>query len=187
MNAIIGMTHLALQTDLDNRQRNYLEKAGKSADALLGLVNDILDFSKIEAGKLLIEEVPFNLEHVLNHLSAVIGFKAEEKGLELIFDFAPGLPVALIGDPLRLGQILLNLSSNAVKFTDTGSIIVSAAVVEESGDHCRLHFAVKDTGIGMTPEEQKRLFRPSVRQTPPPLVNTVAQDWGWLSRKILRR
>ncbi|WP_143752083.1 response regulator [Marinobacter profundi] len=160
MNAIIGMTHLALQTDLDNRQRNYLEKAGKSADALLGLVNDILDFSKIEAGKLLIEEVPFNLEHVLNHLSAVIGFKAEEKGLELIFDFAPGLPVALIGDPLRLGQILLNLSSNAVKFTDTGSIIVSAAVVEESGDHCRLHFAVKDTGIGMTPEEQKRLFRP---------------------------
>ena len=159
MNAIIGMTHLALQTSLDERQRNYIEKVGRSADALLGILNDILDFSKIEAGKLAIERIDFSLEDVLGNLSAVIGLKAEEKGLELIFDLPADLPVALVGDPLRLGQILTNLSNNAVKFTERGEIVIGAEVLAQDAATCRLQFFVRDTGIGLSAEQQAKLFQ----------------------------
>lgn len=160
MNAIIGMSHLALQTELNKRQRNYIEKVHLSAEALLGIINDILDFSKIEAGKLDIESIPFRLEDVLENLSNLIGMKTEEKGIEFLFDIAPDLPTALIGDPLRLGQILINLGNNAVKFTDAGGeVIVKADVAQEDEDSVMIDFRVIDTGIGMTPDQTDKLFQ----------------------------
>ena len=159
MNAIIGMAHLALQTELDARQRNYIEKVHRSAEALLGIINDILDFSKIEAGKLDIEHIDFRLEDVMDNLSNLVGLKAEEKGVELMFDLPPEAPMALVGDPLRLGQILINLGNNAVKFTDPGGeILISVRVLDQDADWVRLGFSVRDTGIGMSPEQQARLF-----------------------------
>ncbi|WP_242470084.1 response regulator [Allochromatium vinosum] len=159
MNAIIGMAHLALQTELDARQRNYIEKVHRSAEALLGIINDILDFSKIEAGKLDIEHIDFRLEDVMDNLSNLVGLKAEEKGVELMFDLPPEAPMALVGDPLRLGQILINLGNNAVKFTDPGGeILISVRVLDQGADWVRLGFSVRDTGIGMSPEQQARLF-----------------------------
>ncbi|QFY88858.2 response regulator [Magnetovirga frankeli] len=159
MNAIIGMSHLALKTQLDRKQRNYIEKVSRSAEALLGILNDILDFSKIEAGKLSIEQVEFRLEDVLDNLALMITQQAEEKGLELLYDLSPRLPLALVGDPLRLGQILINLGNNAVKFTETGEIVVGIEVAEEDQHGCLLHFSVRDTGIGMGPEQQAKLFQ----------------------------
>lgn len=159
MNAIIGMSHLALQTALDKKQRNYLEKIDLSANSLLGIINDILDFSKIEAGKLDIEEIEFRLEDVFENLASLVGLKTEEKGLELMFDFSPELPTALIGDPLRLGQVLTNLGNNAVKFTETGEIVVSSVVVSEDEKHVELQFSVRDTGIGLSKEQQSKLFK----------------------------
>ncbi len=160
MNAIIGMSHLALQTELNKKQRNYIEKVHLSAEALLGIINDILDFSKIEAGKLDIEAVEFRLEDVLENLSSLIGMKTEEKGIEFLFDIAHDLPTALIGDPLRLGQILINLGNNAVKFTDTGGeVIIKAEVKEEDDDSVTIYFRVTDTGIGMTEEQTGKLFQ----------------------------
>ncbi|HEY1396597.1 cache domain-containing protein, partial [Roseateles sp.] len=129
MNAIIGMSHLALQTGLDARQRNYIEKVHRSAENLLGVIDDILDFSRIEAGKLSLECVPFRMEDVLDHLVNLIGFRVEDKGLELLLNVPPDLPTALIGDPLRLGQVLVNLGNNAAKFTDHGEIIVGIEAV----------------------------------------------------------
>ena len=126
MNAIIGMSHLALNTDLNKKQRNYIEKVHRSADALLGIINDILDFSKIESGKLDIEYIPFRLEDVMDNLTNLVGLKAEEGGIELHYDVMPSTPKALIGDPLRLGQILTNLGNNAVKFTESGGEVVGA-------------------------------------------------------------
>ncbi len=159
MNAIIGMSHLALQTDLNKRQRNYIEKVHLSAEALLGIINDILDFSKIEAGKLDIESIPFRLEDVLESLANLIGMKTEEKGVEFLFDIAPDLPTALIGDPLRLGQILINLGNNAVKFTDKGGeVVIKANVQQQDDDSVLIHFRVIDTGIGMTPDQTDKLF-----------------------------
>lgn len=159
MNAILGMSHLALQTELTRKQRNYIDKVHMSAESLLGIINDILDFSKIEAGKLDIESIDFRLEDVFENLANLIGLKAEEKGLELLFDLSDQIPTALIGDPLRLGQILINLGNNAAKFTQKGEIVISAKVREQSGSDCVLEFAVRDTGIGMTPGQQKKLFR----------------------------
>ena len=160
MNAIIGMSYLALQTQLDTKQRNYIEKVNRSADELLGIVNDILDFSKIEAGKLSLERIDFRLEDVLDNLSNLLGLKAEEAGLNLIFDIAPDTPLALIGDPLRLGQILVNLGNNAVKFTEKGDVVVTIHPVELDDDQVCLQFDVTDTGIGMTREQQTHLFQP---------------------------
>jgi PAS domain S-box-containing protein len=159
MNAIIGMAHLVLQTDLDNKQRNYIEKIDLSADVLLGIINDILDFSKIEAGKLDIEEIDFGLEDVFENLGNIVGLKAQEKGLELMFNFSPDLPTALVGDPLRLGQILINLGNNAVKFTDKGEVVVACEVLSQNHNSVELHFSVRDTGIGMTEAQQAKLFR----------------------------
>lgn len=159
MNAIIGMSHLALQTELDHKQRNYIEKVNRSAEALLGIINDILDFSKIEAGKMSIEHIDFRLEDVFDNLANLVGLKAEEKGLELMFDLPSDLPTALIGDPLRLGQILVNLGNNAVKFTEEGEVVVAGEVSTQNENSVQLHFSVRDTGIGMTEEQRSKLFR----------------------------
>ena len=159
MNAIIGMNHLALQTDLTAKQRDYLTKSLSSARSLLEIINDILDYSKIEAGKLRFESIDFHLEQVLENLSTVTVIKAEEKGLELIFDASPDLPAVLVGDPHRLGQVLINLVNNAIKFTETGEILVSIRVLERRDQSAVLQFDVKDTGIGLTPDQTSRLFQ----------------------------
>ncbi len=159
MNAILGMTHLALKTELTNKQRDYLTKVRSAAGALLGIINDILDFSKIEAGKLDIESAEFWFEDVMENLSTVVAQKAQEKGLEFLIASAPEIPPSLVGDPLRLGQVLINLVNNAVKFTEHGEVVVSAAQEEVEAGRVKLHFTVKDTGIGMTPEQAGRLFQ----------------------------
>jgi len=159
MNAIIGMSHLALKTDLTPKQRDYMIKIDVAAKSLLGIINDILDFSKIEAGKLDIEKIDFNLAEVLENLSNLITVKAQEKGLEFVFAVEPDVPMALEGDPLRLGQILLNLTGNAVKFTAEGEIVLSVKPVEVGAEYVVLHFAVKDTGIGLTEEQRANLFQ----------------------------
>lgn len=160
MNAIIGMSYLALQTDLNSKQRNYIDKVNRSAEALLGIINDILDFSKIEAGKLTMEKIDFQLEDVMVNLSNLVGLKAEEAGLELLFDIAPNIPTGLTGDPLRLGQILVNLGNNAVKFTESGDVVVKISLLEQQPNNVCLRFDVSDTGIGMNKEQQTRLFQP---------------------------
>jgi two-component system sensor histidine kinase/response regulator len=160
MNAVIGLSSLALDTDLTPQQRDYLSKIEGSGKALLGIINDILDFSKIEAGQLAMEKIPFDLHaEVLENLSNVIGLKAAEKGLELIFDFEPDLLAALVGDPLRLGQILINLSNNAVKFTESGEIALVIKTLQTHDDFVVLRIEVRDTGIGMTEEQMGRLFQ----------------------------
>ena len=153
------MSHLALKTELDERQRDYLEKIQSSSHALLGIINDILDFSKIEAGKLDMETIDFSLDQVLANVSNLVGIKAQEKGLELLFDIDPQLPRFLQGDPLRLGQVLTNLANNAVKFTETGEIVISARLLETGESQIQARFAVRDTGIGMSPEQKGRLFQ----------------------------
>jgi PAS domain S-box-containing protein len=160
MNAIIGLSHLALKTDLTAKQRDYMNKIQASGHNLLGLINDILDLSKIEAGKLEIETTNFSLDQVLNNVADVVSQKAEEKGLEIYFRTAPDVPRELVGDPLRLGQVLLNLVGNAVKFTETGEVVVSTEFVVQEAERIRLRFWVRDTGIGMSKEQQARLFQP---------------------------
>ena len=159
MNAIIGMSHLALQTELNPKQRNYIEKVHRSGENLLGIINDILDFSKIEAGKLDMEKTDFRLEDVFDNLANLVGMKAEDKGLELLFSAATDVPTALIGDALRLGQVIVNLGNNAVKFTEKGEIVIGVEVVGRTNDDVELHFWVQDSGIGMTPEQQSKLFQ----------------------------
>ena len=159
MNAIIGMAHLALRTKLDPKQQDYLDKIQRSGQHLLGIINDILDFSKIEAGKLDVETTDFELDKVLDNLGNLIGEKAAAKGLELIFDVDPELPNSLRGDPLRLGQVLINYANNAVKFTEKGEIVVRIHKVEETEAGFLARFEVQDSGIGLTPEQQARLFQ----------------------------
>ncbi|GAB0057159.1 Sensor histidine kinase RcsC [Candidatus Magnetaquicoccaceae bacterium FCR-1] len=159
MNAIIGMSHLVLKTDLTTRQRDQIQKIWQSGQHLLGIINDILDFSKIEAGKLSIEQTPFELTRVLDNVTNLIGEKSSSKGLELIFDVAQDVPDALIGDPLRLGQILINYCNNAVKFTDRGEITIVVRKLEERSRDVLMRFGVRDTGIGLTQEQMGRLFQ----------------------------
>ncbi|MBW2437710.1 MAG: PAS domain S-box protein, partial [Deltaproteobacteria bacterium] len=160
MNAVIGMTHLALKTNLTPKQQYYLHKIQSSANSLLGIINDILDFSKIEAGKLDMESVDFNLDDVLDNLGNLVSVKAQEKeDLEVLFATDPSVPRFLVGDPLRLGQVLINLANNAVKFTDTGEIVVSTERVQQTEDRVTLKFAVSDTGIGLTEEQVGKLFQ----------------------------
>ena len=159
MNAIICLSHLALKTELTPKQRDYLSRLQSSANALLYIINDILDFSKIEAGRLGIEYINFQLEDVLNNLANLVAIKAEEKQLELLFKIDEDVPQGLIGDPLRLGQVLINLADNAVKFTDKGEIIVSVSIVQKSDSRVTLQFSVQDTGIGLTQEQCGRLFQ----------------------------
>ena len=160
MNAILGMTHLALKTELTPKQRDYLTKTNAAAQTLLGIINDILDFSKIEAGKLDMEKTNFHLEDVLGNVSTVVAQKAHDKNLEFLLAAQPDLPTDLIGDPLRLGQVLINLVNNAVKFTERGEIVVTVAMGETMSDRVNLKFSVRDSGIGMTPEQTARLFHP---------------------------
>ncbi|MDR3414857.1 MAG: PAS domain-containing protein [Nevskia sp.] len=163
MNAVLGMTRLALGTELDTRQRGYLEKIDRSAKALLAIINDVLDLSKIEEGRIELEETRFTLQSVIESVSAVTAIKAEEKGLHLGWTVQPGVAGAWIGDPLRLGQVLINLVSNAVKFTDAGEVAVSIALEPEAETEtspCRtLRFDVRDTGIGLEPGQIERLFQ----------------------------
>ncbi len=159
MNIILGMAHLALEQQPERRQRNYLEKIQTSAQNLLGIINDILDFSKIEAGKMQLEQIDFYLEDILQRLADQAMFRAQEKGLELLFDLNPQVPTALIGDPLRLSQILHNLLSNAIKFTEHGEITLRIRVEQQQDQQVWLQFEVNDTGIGMNAEQQQRLFQ----------------------------
>ncbi|MGC3983443.1 MAG: response regulator [Pseudorhodoferax sp.] len=158
MNAIIGMAHLALKAGLNDRQRNYVEKIDQSSRHLLSLINDILDFSKIEAGKLGVERIEFDLARMLDDVVNLVQEKAGAKGLELVVDVAPDVPWALVGDPLRLAQIVVNYSNNAVKFTDSGDIVLYIRMLEQSAHEVVLKFGVRDTGIGLSPEQMGRLF-----------------------------
>lgn len=165
MNAILGMTHLCLQTALDSRQLDYLTKINKAATALLGLLNDLLDFSKIEAGKMSIETIPFDLNDIIVNTTNLIQNKIEEKGLLFRVDKQPNVPCLLIGDPLHLGQILVNLCNNAVKFTTEGEITILIRISPEQSekqtkDQIKLEFTIQDSGIGMSPSQLAHLFQP---------------------------
>ncbi len=167
MNAIIGMAHLALKGGLSARQADRVRKIQQSGQHLLGIINDVLDFSKIEAGKLAIESIDFELGQVLDNVAVLIGEKAAAKGLELIHEVAPDVPETLVGDPLRLGQILVNYGNNAVKFTERGEVAIKVRRLDErrkedgkdGGQGIMLRFEVRDTGIGLTPEQQEHMFR----------------------------
>ena len=175
MNAIIGLAHLALKTDLSAKQYDYLSKIRQSADALLRIINDILDFSKIEAGMLTMESINFNLESVMGNLVNVVSLAAEKKRLEFIFNIEPNVPLNLVGDPLRLEQVLINLSNNAVKFTEKGHIIIRVRYEDapyapnttdtpsttgtNDAEHVRLKFSVEDTGLGLSDKQKTRMFQ----------------------------
>ena len=160
MNAVIGMAYLALKTSLSEKQRDYVNKIHNAGTSLLGVINDILDFSKIEAGKLDIESVEFRLDDVIASVTSITAQKAQDKGLEFLAEVASSVPQNLVGDPLRLGQVIANLINNSVKFTEHGDVHLKAELLEQVGERARLRFSVKDTGIGMTPEQAARLFQP---------------------------
>jgi signal transduction histidine kinase/CheY-like chemotaxis protein/HPt (histidine-containing phosphotransfer) domain-containing protein len=159
MNAILGMLYLALKHDPSPTLQNYLSKAQSAAQSLLGIINDILDFSKIEAGKLEIESVEFSFDSVLEQLSDTIGLQAEHKGLEFLIRYDTNIPPVLIGDPLRIGQVLLNICNNAVKFSEEGEVELSFHGLNQNDSELSLQVSVRDTGIGMTPEIQQKLFQ----------------------------
>ncbi len=159
LNAIIGMSHLVQRTALDARQREYVDSIARAGQHLLGLINDVLDLSKIEAGMMTVERVPFRFESVMTQLADLMGDRAAEKELELVFDVPRDLPAVLVGDELRLGQVLVNYVGNAIKFTERGEIVVSVREVERGEDDALLRFSVQDTGIGLTEAQLGRLFR----------------------------
>jgi PAS domain S-box-containing protein len=159
MNAIIGLSHLALKTTLDPKQRDYVSKIHTAGTSLLNVINDILDFSKIEAGKLDIETISFDIDDVISSVTVVTAQKAHEKGIEFLADVSPKIPHHLRGDPLRLGQVLTNLVNNAVKFTEHGEIRLKIELLEQTDERVNLRFSVRDTGLGMTPEQLAKLFQ----------------------------
>jgi len=159
LNAVIGFSNLMLKTDLTSVQRDYLLKVESSSYTLLGVINDILDFSKMEAGKLILESVDFQLNDLINKLSGMIDKKTSERGIEIFFIIDPDVPCSLIGDPLRLNQILINLINNAIKFTHEGEIVVNVFIEEKKGDNLTLKFSVRDTGIGIPEEKISDLFK----------------------------
>ena len=160
LNAVIGLSHLALKTDLTPKQHDYLKKIQSSGESLLAIVNDILDFSKIESGKMTLEEMDFDLEEVFQKLADVITYKAQAKGLEIAFGIDSKVPTFLTGDPVRIEQILSNLCSNAVKFTDKGEVVVKVHLLEDDQTRIKLQFNVGDTGIGMDKSQIEKLFKP---------------------------
>ncbi len=159
MNAVIGMSKLALETNLDTEQRNLISKVHIASRSLLGILNDILDYSRIESDKMTLEAVDFRLTEVFEHLSSLIRAKAEEKGLVLNIESAADVPKTLRGDPLRLGQVLINLGSNAVKFTRTGRVDIKVERTERKNEKLTLRFSVSDTGIGLDEEQRGRIFQ----------------------------
>ena len=159
MNSIIGMAHLALKSVTHPKQRDYLQKIYHSGQHLLGIINDILDFSKIEAGKMDLEVLDFTLDTLLSNISSQLGESAHAKGLELVYEIWPGLSYQLRGDPLRLEQVLLNFTSNAIKFSENGKVVIRARPLEERDTHIMVRFEVVDHGIGMTPEQVAQLFQ----------------------------
>lgn len=158
LNCVIGMAYLALKTELDPRQRDYLEKIRFAGEHVLGIIDDILDISKIEAGKMELQHADFSLDQVLQTLTAVVAPKAATRGLELVFDLDPALPPVLVGDPLRLKQVLINYASNAIKFSEQGRITLRARKVADGADECLVRFEVSDQGIGMSKAEMAKLF-----------------------------
>ncbi|CAK0769826.1 two-component system, sensor histidine kinase and response regulator [uncultured Gammaproteobacteria bacterium] len=158
MNAILGLIYLLEQTALSPVQRDYLQKTNISARSLLGILNDILDFSKVEAGRLELEAVPFQLGDIMKTLATITAANARDKNIEVLFHIAPGTPLSLIGDPLRLQQVLLNLAGNAIKFTSQGEVVLSVAATEENDDGVFLTFTVRDTGIGMNADQKRSVF-----------------------------
>ena len=160
MNAVIGMAYLALKTPLSEKQRDYVNKIHNAGTSLLGVINDILDFSKIEAGRLDIEAVDFRLDDVIASVTSITAQKAQDKGLEFLVDVADSVPQTLVGDPLRLGQVIANLINNAIKFTEQGEVYLTVELLEQVGERATLGFSVMDTGIGMTPDQAARLFQP---------------------------
>ena len=159
LSAIMGMTYLALRSRPNLRQQRYLTKISNAAESLLGITNDILDFSKIEAGKLELERIPFGLDDVLNNVNDIVNQKAKQKGIEVVFSVARGAPRRLLGDPLRLGQILINLLNNAIKFTDQGEVVVKVVATPMASDRAVFEFSVSDTGIGMSADQVSNLFQ----------------------------
>ncbi len=160
MNAIIGLSQLVLQTDLTEHQRNYVEKVLVSGRSLLGILNDILDFSKVEAGRLELESRELNIDTLTIDLATVTSINAREKNIEVLFSVAPDVPRRVIGDALRLQQVLINLLGNAIKFTQTGEVVLSIRCCEQTSERIVLEFSVRDTGIGIPPEQLGRLFKP---------------------------
>ena len=158
MNAIMGLGHLLFKTELSGKQKNYLQKINTASSSLLGILNDILDFSKIEAKKLPLESIPFHLESVFANVADLIAPKAAEKDLEFLFSIDPSTPMALVGDPLRLGQVLINLTNNAVKFTESGEVVLTVSPIHRGENFIWLRFSIRDTGIGLTSEQLGRLF-----------------------------
>ncbi|MFB9240647.1 response regulator [Massilia antarctica] len=159
MNAIIGMSNLALEQPLEPRARNYIDKVLGAAENLLGIINNILDFSRVEAGKLVLEMIPFRLDDIMDNLATMVGIRAESKGIELLFRVAHDIPKGLVGDSLRLGQILINLGNNAVKFTESGRIVVDVVPLARTDCGIELQFSVTDSGVGMSAEQCERLFQ----------------------------
>src|SRR5258708_2019479 len=159
MNAIIGMTYLALRAEPAPEQRRYLSKISGAADSLLAIINDILDFSKMEAGKMELENVPFSLKEVLSNLNDIVIHAAKQKEIAVVVSTAPDVELYLLGDPLRLGQILINLVNNAIKFTQAGQVAVEVSAEEATENANRLRFSVSDTGIGMSAEQVSKLFQ----------------------------
>ncbi len=163
MNAIVGMADLALNTELNDRQRNYINKIKVASDGLMHIINDILDFSKIEAGKMQVESIPFELDDVFERLSSLMALRAENQGIELAYNVVDGIPAVLIGDALRLGQVLTNLVSNALKFSSGGNVIVKVEATPLDENATELHFSVSDEGIGMTGEQISHMFQPFIQ------------------------
>lgn len=187
MSAILGMSHLALRSGLNPQQHDYLRKVESSAESLLGLVNDMLDYSRIEAGRLEIEQAQFRLSEVLDDLSSVVSQKAEEKKIELLFALPAGLPEELVGDPVRLGQVLVNLVGNAIKFTEKGQVVLRVQPVQVGPDGARLRFEVADSGEGLTPEQHARLFMPLPLAEPGPARGHEGPGLGLIiSRHLVR-
>ena len=160
MNAVMGLTQLALETELTPKQENYLQKVKGASSALLGIINDILDYSKIEAGRMDLEQTQFYMEEVLRDVFHLFASAAEAKGIEVIVEIDPDVPLSLIGDPLRLGQVFNNLVGNSIKFTESGEIHVHVELVEGNDDIVIVRCAVRDTGIGLSREQAERLFQP---------------------------
>lgn len=160
LNVITGMSHLLLRTDVTDKQLKYINNIQRSSNALLAIITDVLDVSKIEAGKMELENIEFSIKSVLENVASVFGVKVEDKDIEVLFSVDPAIPEILLGDPLRLSQILNNLCSNAIKFTDKGQIIIRIKSKATSGSKVELQFSVQDSGIGIDKEQADKLFQP---------------------------